>query len=625
MKFNDDPLIMNDLSFIQMTLLLMNYIFKVLREFCFKYKCALRPVGLFRGCETPKLKNGVVRLRQRGRLVNFSCRSPFILHGDRYASCISGRWDVRPPICIKSGCETIKTPENSIIYAQHSNAVITMFCHSGYQRVGSAQTYCDGESWDRPLGVCREITTEIQKSCDFETDDWCGWTQDAHHDFDWKRTNGVYFGKVLSIGPNHDHTIQRPLEGYYIYLDMKDEDVGTKARLVSPSYSANQSENACFRLFYHMYGLSPGKLRVYAKPLSTEILDAVGNDAYKYFEVSGNQGNMWKEGFFNLPIFEEEFQIIIEGTSTRQYDSHIAIDDVELLNGADCDPANGTKTDDDEKEDSDGIFETLSCENRCSEEKTTLLGNASDIITYANGTRIKKCDCFYGCEELNTCCTNYKGICGSATTPEEEIATEPIVVTKKLTSTSTTLKTTRSTSTTTSTTTTSTTPRTIKTTQKVTTTPRTTKTSTSTSTTTQKPTTASSSSSTTTTKIQTTPVKNDIDDILTIAVTPYNDDYSDEEVAHLLPPGQHHLTTLPDQTTDTHYIFYTILTSFIVFGVLIGAAGAVIQYRRRKYDPRNYKQNNGRNGTQGAGDEFSEIRYLTTDEQLDFTLQTPIQ
>lgn len=194
-----------------------------------------------------------------------------------------------------------------------------------------------------------------------------------------------------------------------MYLDMKDEDVGTKARLVSPSFYANQSESACFRLYYHMFGLSPGKLRIYAKPLSTEILDAVGNDGYKFFETVGNQGNMWKEGFFQLPVFKEEFQIVIEGTSTRSYDSHIAIDDLALLSGTDCDPSNSTKTD--QTEEGDGIFGTLSCENRCSEEETTLVGDATDIITSNNGTRIKKCDCFYGCEDINTCCTNYRAIC----------------------------------------------------------------------------------------------------------------------------------------------------------------------------------------------------------------------
>lgn len=105
-----------------------------------------------------------------------------------------------------------------MVYPQHDKAILTMFCHSGYQRVGSAQTYCDGNNWDRPLGVCREITTSIQTSCDFEVDDLCGWTQDSNHDFDWKRTNGVVFGKVLTIGPKHDHTIQRQFEGLLSFL-----------------------------------------------------------------------------------------------------------------------------------------------------------------------------------------------------------------------------------------------------------------------------------------------------------------------------------------------------------------------------------------------------------------------
>lgn len=196
-----------------------------------------------------------------------------------------------------------------------------------------------------------------------------------------------------------------------MYLDMKDEDVGTKARLVSPSFAANQSEDACFRLHYHMFGLSPGKLRVYAKPLSAEILDVVGNDGYKFFETVGNQGNFWKQGFFQLPSFQEEFQIVIEGTSTRSYDSHIAIDDLALLSGKDCIVSNSTDTDNDDVPDQDAIFETQSCENRCSEEETTLMGDATDVMTSTNGTRIKKCDCFYGCEDINTCCHNYRAIC----------------------------------------------------------------------------------------------------------------------------------------------------------------------------------------------------------------------
>ncbi|XP_063698157.1 uncharacterized protein LOC134829092 [Culicoides brevitarsis] len=585
---------------------------------------SFRP-GLFRACDLPKIKNGVVRLRQRGRLAMFNCRSPYILHGDRYSSCISGRWDVPPPICIKSGCTVLPTPNNSVVYPQHENAILTMFCHSGYQRVGSAQAYCDGENWDRPLGVCREISTSVQTSCDFEIDDLCGWTQDANHDFDWKRTNGVFFGKVLSIGPKHDHTIGRPLEGYYMYLDMKDEDVGTKARLVSPTFNATQSENACFRLFYHMFGLSPGKLRVYAKPLSTEIMDAVTNDGYKFFETQGNQGNLWKEGFFQLPVFKEEFQIIIEGTSTRSYDSHIAIDDLSLMNGTDCDRNEATNNDDPEEE--DGIFGTQSCENRCSEEETTLLGDSTDILTFSNGTKVKKCDCFYGCEDIKTCCQNYRAICAQATTPEEAVSPTEVAVktttTTKRTTTSTTTRSTTTSTTTPKTTTVKTTPKTTPTTKKSTT--RSTTTTSSTTTTTPKTTktTQKTTKMTTSTSKVTTPAKI-VDDVVPLETTTYEDDYSGEDFVPL-PPGKHHQeVTFPDSSKDTNFIFSTIITGILIFIALIGIAAGTFYYRRQKYDPRNYKQNNGGSGGEmHAGDEFSEVRFLTNDEQLDFALQTP--
>lgn len=94
-----------------------------------------------------------------------------------------------------------------------------------------------------------------------------------------------------------------------MYLDMKDGELNSKARIVSPSYNQTKSINACFRLYYHMYGMSPGKLSIYAKPLSIPIKDAVQNISFKQFEVSGNQKNLWKEGFFSIPEFKEEFQV----------------------------------------------------------------------------------------------------------------------------------------------------------------------------------------------------------------------------------------------------------------------------------------------------------------------------
>lgn len=62
----------------------------------------------------------------------------------------------------------------------------------------------------------------------------------------------------------------------------------------------------------------------------------------------------------------------------------------------------------------------------------------------------------------------------------------------------------------------------------------------------------------------------------------------------------------------------------VIFIILIGIAGGIVYYRRVKFDPRNYKQNTNKNrDPTEIADEFSEVRYLTCDEHLDFAIQTP--
>lgn len=54
---------------------------------------------------------------------------------------------------------------------------------------------------------------EAETSCDFEGEDNCGWTHDTTNDYLWKRSNGIYQGKSLMVGPNIDHTVGKPFEG----------------------------------------------------------------------------------------------------------------------------------------------------------------------------------------------------------------------------------------------------------------------------------------------------------------------------------------------------------------------------------------------------------------------------
>ncbi|KAJ6635387.1 hypothetical protein Bhyg_13972 [Pseudolycoriella hygida] len=125
-----------------------------------------------RQCETPVLKNGSVRLRQRGRLIRYNCLPSFTLIGDKYSSCNQGQWDNHVPMCI----------------------------------TGNNVTFCNGTNWDRSLGTCRETQASPVLICDFEVANICDWEADPTHDFEWVRKNGYTSVKQLQTGPAHDNT-----------------------------------------------------------------------------------------------------------------------------------------------------------------------------------------------------------------------------------------------------------------------------------------------------------------------------------------------------------------------------------------------------------------------------------
>lgn len=291
-----------------------------------------------------------------------------------------------------------------MLYPQYNYSVISLFCHTGFKRRGPIRVHCNGTHWDQPLGLCIEVQTFPVTSCDFESEEWCEWSQDATKNFLWKRSNGISKHWSIAVGPSHDHTTGLALTGFYMYLDMSEGVSDEAAHLISPSYSANYSSAACFRLFYHMYGLTPGTLNVYTKPVSVELEDALRNSSYRILEVKGNQGNRWNEKIVQVPLYKEDFHIVIEGISSYSYASHIAIDDVALLNGDDC----TTKLENTDEE-TGGTWATESCSGRCTETNTTL--NGRKFTVSEDGKITKKCDCFYDCESLSTCCPDYGPLC----------------------------------------------------------------------------------------------------------------------------------------------------------------------------------------------------------------------
>jgi hypothetical protein len=122
----------------------------------------------------------------------------------------------------------------------------------------------------------------------------CGWMHDVDHDLDFERRSG-YNNKTISIqtGPPADHTVKVPFQGHYMVINTNTEVFTKSARLISPLFQVNGTK-VCFQLFYHMYGISVGTLRVYAKPESMALqevlildMEAEAKNDYLVFEMKG--------------------------------------------------------------------------------------------------------------------------------------------------------------------------------------------------------------------------------------------------------------------------------------------------------------------------------------------------
>ncbi|XP_037046530.1 uncharacterized protein LOC119081600 [Bradysia coprophila] len=387
-----------------------------------------------RQCETPVLKNGSVRLRQRGKLIRYLCLPHFTLIGDKYSSCVQGQWENPVPMCIKPGCPVVSPPENGFTVVDKNGALTMLFCRPGYSVAGSQETFCNGTAWDRSLGSCRETQASPAMSCDFEVSSICGWEPDPTHDFEWTRKNGYTSVKQTQTGPQHDHSVGIPLEGHFMLATFANQSPNSVARLLSPLYPASASKDACFRFYYHMYGAITGALRIYIKPESLTLAEMMESSKYLYMEKNGSYENAWLESVFEIDEYDQDFQIIIEATTVRTTRSNIAIDDVALLSGADC--ANEEFKSTAVTPEEGGIFDAQSCVNRCQETSTyaryvtepTLLSSNTIVNTL-------QCDCFDGCVDMKSCCLDYQSVCVfdfSTFSTDTEFVTEVATVTNAL-------------------------------------------------------------------------------------------------------------------------------------------------------------------------------------------------
>ncbi|XP_066586047.1 uncharacterized protein [Prorops nasuta] len=371
-------------------------------------QCYIESLQVWSGvrCPAVRLANGRVKARARGRIIRFSCFDGFTLVGNKYSTCVRGQWDTPIPVCVNSKCPIHTVPEHALVAPKYNGAILIYFCEPGYTLIGTPEIYCDGRQWNGTAPQCRDTNAKPSTSCDFEKQDLCWWEQDPHHDFDWRRQNFETPSWHIGTGPSHDHTLGAGNDGYYLYIEASGRLMNDTARIISPLYNSSYTENGCFSFWYHMYGATIGSLRLFLKPENESSI--------MLFNLSGDQGNQWKEGRFQLPKTDKDFQIIIEGVRGSSYVSDIAVDDVAILQGEECTKSTTevSPVTDDKKDQVEIVNAMQTCRGRC--EFNYITPSTLKVPIHV----IEKCSCTFDCVEDSSCCPDYAEFCVLALTEE---------------------------------------------------------------------------------------------------------------------------------------------------------------------------------------------------------------
>ncbi|XP_039502360.2 uncharacterized protein LOC120458689 [Drosophila santomea] len=431
------------------------------------------------------LQNGFINYRARN-IVRFRCNRGYNLQGTGLRTCDrDGSIRGEKPFCARRGCVRLEDPENG--YVENDALKTDVVCHDGYVLVGSRTAYCDGENWSTQLGSCRRSNHTGDHSCDFESEDQCGWEAETAFRRPWKRVSPASNFHSLKTGPRHDHTFKSESGGHYMRMETQAGAYGSY-HLISPIYPRflTLKTACCFRFHYFMFGEGVDSLVVSVKPVSmpvTTMWNTFRANSSK-FEIAGEQGTQWLEHTITIDEMQEDFQVIFTATDARSRFGDIAIDDVKLMTGSDCGTNGFTTTTEPPapptaSSEQPLVHDMMSCSGRC--------GNSTVDAKLTSDGLVMGCACDEDCFLYENCCLNYFEECAKdlLQTPEDNLSSpEP-------TATSTTPSTTKKPTTTTPTSTTTTTTTTKR--------PTTPKTTTTTTTTTKRPTTPKTTTTTTTT------------------------------------------------------------------------------------------------------------------------------
>ncbi|XP_016946521.1 uncharacterized protein LOC108022181 [Drosophila biarmipes] len=347
---------------------------------------------------------------ENGRIFNtvknfaiFRCNLGYILQGNTFHSCYpEGRLRGEKPFCARSGCEKPKDPENGRVLDDPWKAEV--MCLDGFVLVGSRTAYCDGEKWSTQLGTCRRSNHTKDHSCDFESEDLCGWESEEGVWLSWKRISVVGDFHDVRTGPRYDHSVGNSSGGHYMLMESRYQSNGYY-HFVSPIYPKSLcAKNACcFRFHYFMYGAGVDRLVVSVKPASMRI-ENILNSTIK-FEVTGSQGTHWLEHTITLDKVQEDFQVIFMAKDARYQFGDIAIDDVKLMTGGECEVAgHATSTESPSSQVTSSeepfVYDMMSCTGRCGSK-------SPGSPLYSDEGIIMGCGCDDSCLLADTCCPNY--------------------------------------------------------------------------------------------------------------------------------------------------------------------------------------------------------------------------
>uniref|UniRef100_A0A672JV10 Neuropilin n=1 Tax=Salarias fasciatus TaxID=181472 RepID=A0A672JV10_SALFA len=120
--------------------------------------------------------------------------------------------------------------------------------------------------------------------------------------------------------------------GNFIYMQPMDGDEERVARLASLPITAPDSD-LCMSFWYHMFGEHAGALHIKHR--------REAEDGHILWTVSGHQGSRWREGRVLLPHSSQSYQVVVEGVADRRSGGHIAVDNIQILDGLSTEECKG--------------------------------------------------------------------------------------------------------------------------------------------------------------------------------------------------------------------------------------------------------------------------------------------